>query len=292
MNKPIKQFSAQSDQYNTIEIDKHFFNPWKIVKKWYRSELGQELFKIEKNVLKKQLEQVFGYNLIQLGCFGIFNDSLISNSKISNQFIFESIDRNDKKSDKSSINASFYDLPIQSNSIDLMILPHTLEFEANPHQILREVERVLMPEGKVILLSFNPYSLWGLWHKYWQIKIKINSKKKTKAPLPSCGHLISQRRLKDWLQLLGFDVGSAEGYFYRPPLQNLSLLNQLNFMEKTGDFSRLIPAGAYMIVATKRVSTLTAIRQPWRLSKTMMGAKVSRQPSSGFKGAKMEKTQR
>ncbi|MBK6906226.1 MAG: methyltransferase domain-containing protein [Rhodocyclaceae bacterium] len=42
-------------------------------------------------------------------------------------------------------------LPFASNSIDLVVVPHTLEFDSNPHQVLREVERVLVPEGQVLV---------------------------------------------------------------------------------------------------------------------------------------------
>ena len=288
MTKPVKQIFSHSEQNNNLENIRQFNNPWKIVKQWYGTDLGHELFKIEKNILKKQLEHLFGYNLVQLGCLDISHDSLILHSKISNQFIFESIASADKVSQSSSVNTSFDELPIQNNSIDLIILPHTLEFEEYPHQILREVERVLMPEGKLLLFAFNPYSLWGLWHKYWQIKAKVKSQYREKIPLPSCGHLISQSRLKDWLQLLGFDVETVQGYFFRPPLQNLGILNQLEFIEKAGNISQLIPAGGYMMLATKRVSTLTPIRQPWRLSRAVMGTKVPEQAGSGFKANDMK----
>ena len=287
MKKPPNQFStpAHSAQNNNLETSAHFLNPWKMVKQWYRTDLGQELFKIEKDILEKQLEHFFGYNLVQLGCLDIINDSLIVNSKISSHFIFESIISSDTVSQASCVNTSFVELPIQNNSIDLMILPHTLEFEEYPHQILREVERVLMPEGKLVLFAFNPYSLWGLWHKYWQIKSKVKTKYRDNVPLPSCGNLISQNRLKDWLQLLGFDVEYIQGYFFRPPLGSSGLLNKFKFMEKTGNLSRLIPAGGYMIIASKRVSTLTPIRQPWRLSRTVIGSKVSEQAGPGFKAS-------
>ncbi|MCU7835635.1 MAG: class I SAM-dependent methyltransferase [gamma proteobacterium symbiont of Taylorina sp.] len=293
MNKPDKQFSSRhtSDRSQLNKNENHqnlFYNPWPIVKDWYRSHLGQELLAIEKNLLNEQLEQLFGYNLIQLGCLDAFSDSLINNSRISNQFIFESLTSVRQINHSCSLNTNLDELPVQSNSIDAVILPHTLEFEQNPHQILREVERILMAEGKVICFAFNPASLWGLWHKYWQIKIQINQQ--ISAPLPSCGHLLSQKRLKDWLQLLGFDIEYIKGYFYRPPLQNSSLLKKLDFIEKSGDIFKLIPAGAYMMVATKRVSTLTPIRQSWGFSKTLVGSKVAQQQSSsGFKYGKDEK---
>lgn len=288
MTKPLKQYTPDSTKNNNLENSTQFNNPWKIVKQWYRTDLGHELFKTEKNILEKQLVNFFGYNLVQLGNLDVLNDSLIANSKISNQFIFESIARTDKVSQSTNVNSCFDELPLLNNSIDLMILPHTLEFEEYPHQILREVERVLMPEGKLVLFTFNPFSLWGLWHKYWQIKSQVKSEYRENIPLPSCGHLISQNRLKDWLQLLGFDVETIQGYFFRPPLQNMGILNQLEFIEKAGKVSRLIPAGGYMMVATKRVSTLTPIRQPWKLSRTVMGSKVPEQAGSGFKANDMK----
>jgi len=279
MNKPYKQI-------NSINHGSAVSEPWLMVNDWYHSVLGQELLAIEKQLLNKQLEQFFGYNLVQLGYLERdFGSKFITNSKISNQIVFESIKKyyqlNKKSHPDKRLICNFSDLPLQSNSIDVLVLPHTLEFESNPHQIIREVERVLMPEAKVIFFTFNPYGLWGLLHKYWQIKFKSN--KHSQAPLPSCGNLISHKRLKDWLQLLGFDIEDEHGYFYRPPLQNSSLLKKFEFMEKSADIFKLIPAGSYMTIATKRVSTLTPIRESWRLTKTILGAKVAQQPSSGFR---------
>ena len=297
MHKSSKQTSSEQTNKKNIETDLYFINPWTIVKQWYQSDLGQELFKIEKKCLKKQLEKIFGYNLIQLGCLGAAGtansgaDRLIYDSKISYKFVFESL----SDSRQCSLNCDFSALPVKNNSIDAIVLPHTLEFESDPHQILREVERVLMAEGKAIFFVFNPYSLWGLLHKYWQIKrrIKTNQSVQTQMPLPSCGQLISQKRLKDWLQLLGFDIELVKGYFFRPPLQNSSLLKNIQFIEKTGEMSGFIPAGAYMIVATKRVSTLTPIRQPWRLSPRLMGTQASttQQSSSAFKAVDFKNSQ-
>ncbi|MCW8932076.1 MAG: hypothetical protein OQL19_17810, partial [Gammaproteobacteria bacterium] len=84
------------------------------------------------------------------------------------------------------------------------------------------------------------------------------------VPLPSCGHLITQKRLHDWLKLLGFDIELVNEYFYRPPISNSAILEKLEFMEQAGQFSKILPAGGYLIVATKRVSTLTPIRERWK----------------------------
>jgi SAM-dependent methyltransferase len=254
-------------------------NPWLRVGDWYSSELGQALLSSEKQSINELLEQVFGYNLVQLGCLD--KNGLSFESRTCSQYILESLNPASRVNPCTQLITNFEQLPIQNHSVDAVILPHTLEFEANPHQILREVERILVAEGKAIFLGFNPYSLWGLWHKYWDVKYKISnnqrrnksklSPKQVRTPLPSCGHLISQRRLRDWLQLLGFDIDLINEYFYRPPISSSVILNKLEFMEQAGQFSKILPAGGYLLVATKRVSTLTPIRQKWKFNKAIIG---------------------
>ena len=295
MNNPRDLFSSFSKKNKKNEEKRcHFDNPWLMARNWYASELGQALYDVEKQSLDKLLEHIFGYNLVQLGCLKTEakNNSLISNSRISSQFVLESLAQPDQLNSGSCINTRFDELPIQNQSIDAIILPHTLEFEQNPHQILREVERVLVAEGKAIFLGFNPTSLWGFWHKYWEMKDRIADKNSTKGnediPLPSCGHLIGQKRLRDWMQLLGFDIDLVKEYFYRPPLQNSVLLKKLEFIERAGQLSKILPAGGYIMVASKRVSTLTPIPQGWKLAKTFISPEAS-QPSAGFKNTNIKK---
>ncbi len=275
MNKPDNIFSPFQQPKNNK--DKPLFscdNPWMMVRDWYGSELGQALLANEKQALDKLLEQIFGYNLVQLGCLD--QHSLTDASRTSHQFVFESLVNESQSHPCTQIISRFEQLAIQNHSVDAVILPHTLEFEADPHQILREVERILVPEGKAVFLGFNPFSLWGLWHKYWEVRKHIsasgskNNTAQCQLPLPSCGHLISQRRLRDWLQLLGFDIELVSEYFYRPPVSNSALLNKLEFMEQAGQFSRLLPAGGYLLLATRRVSTLTPIRPRWKFSKKIL----------------------
>lgn len=255
-----------------------FDKPWSIAKQWYASDLGQALLKQEQYHLQQLLETIFGYNLIQLGNPHNNHKGLFTNSRTSYQYLFEpyKATKNESLNNKEHphIVSCFDNLAIQNQSIDALILPHTLEFEAHPHQILREVERILIAEGKAIFLGFNPYSLYGLWHKYWEIKshVFLNKEAKQSPPLPSCGHLISQKRLCDWLQLLGFDIESIGEYFYRPPVNQARLLKQLEFMEQAGQLSKILPAGAYILLATKRVSTLTPIRQRWKFNESRVGS--------------------
>lgn len=270
----------KENKHDTQSFD--FENPWLMVRDWYSSELGQALLINERQSLDKLLEHIFGYNLVQLGCLDIsFNTrGLTDASRTSFQYIIESLTDEEQANPLAQLISAFEQLPIQNQSIDAVLLPHTLEFEHNPHQILREVERILVAEGKAIILGFNPFSTWGLWHKYWEIKSKrkkriwSNNQEKNGAacgvPLPSCGHLISQKRLRDWLQLLGFDIELVSEYFYRPPIRSSVLLKKLQFMEQAGQFSRLLPAGGYLMVATKRVSTLTPVRESWKFANRIL----------------------
>jgi SAM-dependent methyltransferase len=288
MNNPRDFFSNFNHKTPESQDKRRLLdNRWLLVRKWYQTtDLGQALLAQEKKLLSQLLEQVFGYNLVQLGCLD--HDTLTTGSRTSRQYIFESLYRRSDANDCTQVISSFEELPIQNQSIDAAILPHTLEFEENPHQILREVDRILVAEGKLIFLGFNPFSLWGFWHKYWEVKNRISNKNEHwKVPLPSCGNLITQKRLKDWLKLMGFDIDEVNEYFYRPPLNNAVLLKKLAFIERAGELSRILPAGSYLMIATKRVSTLTPIPQAWKFSKSVIGSETAE--PAGFKPSQTSK---
>jgi SAM-dependent methyltransferase len=145
------------------------------------------------------------------------------------------------------------DLPIATDSLDVVLLPHVLEFADDPHQVLREIDRVLMPEGHVVIFGFNPYSMWGLRRMLtgWR-----------KQP-PWCGHFFSQYRIRDWLALLGFEAVQSRHYFFRPPVQHHATMEHLQFVEGLGHYWPVL-GGAYLVVARKRVTTLTPIRPRWK----------------------------
>jgi len=94
------------------------------------------------------------------------------------------------------IQAKSYSLPLQSNSVDMIIVPHLLEFDAFRFQTMREVERVLKPEGLLVILNFNPWSLWVRYQYLWDKKMADSWG----------GHFISRSRILDWLKLLNFEV--------------------------------------------------------------------------------------
>ena len=164
-------------------------------------------------------------------------------------------------------------LPVASDSIDVLVLPHILEYAPRVHDALREAERVLLPEGHLLILGFNPWSLFGLW--------RLVVARRRRAPWK--GQFFGLSRLKDWLALLGFDVISTDGYFFRPPLGSEGVMRRLVPLEKAG--RRLWPyfAGAYLVVAKKRVTTLTPLRPRWRPHRHLVPVGVT-EPSTRVGG--------
>ena len=144
------------------------------------------------------------------------------------------------------------ELPFECGCLDLVMLPHVLEFNAHPHQILREVERVLRPEGNVIISGFNPRSLWGA-------RRALGSR----TDYPWCGNFIALPRLKDWLALLGFEVVAGRFACYAPPLANPKWLDRFNFMEPAGDRWWAVCGGVYYLHAIKRVPGMRLIKPKW-----------------------------
>lgn len=220
--------------------------------RWYATPLGRQLAEAEKRQLDSVLPTLFGYHLVQIGQY--CESAMLQASKVSHCSVMQTSAQTDVDSmTDSRLTAQPHALPLASDSVDVVILNHVLEFSLNPHQVLREVERVLVPEGHVVMLLFNPWSLWAAnrWLFRWR------------KSAPWCGKFISATRSKDWLALLGFDVAQSLGYFFRPALQQMAIMDRLNWFEALGQRVWPIFGGAYMLVAKKKTETLTPIRPKW-----------------------------
>lgn len=222
---------------------------------WFSSGIGQQFAEQEKQQLNEVLPDMFGYYLLQVGTLGDID--LLSSSRVSHCHVMSL-----QAGSSGAFQAESWSLPIKTDSIDVVILPHTLDFARYPHEVLREVERVLIPEGHVVITGFNPLSLWQLWR--WVMGWR-------KQP-PWCGHFFTQFRLRDWLALLGFDISRKRYFFYRPPLNNPGFMERLGFMEKLGEKLWPITGAGYVLVARKRVFTLTPIRQKWQARKQVVSS--------------------
>lgn len=224
---------------------------------WYTTPVGQLLLQQERERLDEILPTLFGYHIVQVG--SLLGDELLTASRIPHRILIDP-DRGGE-----GVPPGLYAypdaLPIAADSVDVVLLPHTLEFERDPHQILREVDRILIPEGYVVISGFNPWSLWGGWRLV----------RGRRGDLPWCGDFLSLSRVKDWMALLGFDVVQVRHHFFRPPLKSRTVMQRLKFMERLGQ--RLWPglSGAYLLVAQKRVTTITPIKPRWQPRRRLLG---------------------
>lgn len=230
---------------------------------WYRRQPGQWLLDFERQALDDVLSCLFGYYLVQVGAG--MDDYLLGASRIRNHII---VDRdwplNLPETEHARI-CGFYgnadQLPLQNDSVDVVVLPHTLEFEGSPHQVLREVERVLVPEGHAVILGFNPWSLWG--------SRRLLGRWRRQAP-PWHGAFRSAMRIRDWLALLGFDIVTTRYGFFRPPLQGKGIMRRLNWVEGLGTRWWPYLGGVYIIVARKQVVKLMPIKPRWRPRRSLL----------------------
>ncbi len=145
-----------------------------------------------------------------------------------------------------SLRCDFDSLPYPSSSLDLVVLPHALELARDPHQTLREVERVLVPEGRVVIVGFNPASLWGVWQRMGRWRATSD------LLLPN-GEFIAYWRLRDWLRLLNLEVEAGSFGCYRPMLRQQRSWDRLAWMEHAGDRWWPVLGAVYFVVAVKRM---------------------------------------
>jgi SAM-dependent methyltransferase len=158
------------------------------------------------------------------------------------------------------LRCDFESLPFPSNSLDLVVMPHALELARDPHHTLREVARVLVPEGRVVIAGFNPTSLWGLWQRMgrWGVNRAL--------VLPQ-GEFVGYWRLRDWLRLLDMEVETGCFGFYRPMIRNEAWWKRSEWMEHAGERWWPVLGGVYLLVAVKRsrgMRLVGKVRKPVR----------------------------
>lgn len=157
-------------------------------------------------------------------------------------------------------------LPFPANSLDLVLLPHTLELSADPHAVLREVERVLVPEGRVVISGLNPASLWGLrqYRAHLCGRLGLGRTLLGRLYLPEAGAFISPWRLRDWLQLLSFEVQAKQQGAYRPAVRSDAWLQRFQWMDGAGARWWPLFGAVYFVVAVKRVRGLHLLGPAWK----------------------------
>ena len=215
---------------------------------WLASPVGAAFREAECQAVSTELGRLFGAHFLQVGRWGA-PDTFLGTPAMARRALCDS-----QPGPGVSFLAQPERLPIPNNSIDGLLLAHTVEQSRYPHEVLREAERVLTGGGRLMLLGFNPTSLVGL-RRYVA---------GGNYP-PGLEQLVSVRRLRDWLSLLGFDVTVAGRYYTALP-----------HASSVGDRLRRLPFawGAYMILAVKRVYNIRPLRPRWRAPAKVAGRLV------------------
>jgi SAM-dependent methyltransferase len=216
-----------------------------MLSKWFHTPAGRYILDWEQGQFDSAIEDVFGFNAVQIGLPEI---DFLRESRIA-------LKVRAGTQAGSALLTEAGKLPLASQSIDLVLLPHVLEFAEQPHQILREAERVLMPEGSIVISGFNPLSLWGAKRAFVR---------RDERPVPWCGRFLGLLRLKDWLSLLGFELNGGRFGRYAPPFTQTRWLQRFEFMEKAGDRWWPICGGVYVVRAIKRTVGMRLVVPNWR----------------------------
>lgn len=222
---------------------------------WHAGPLAQSVVTAEAALLQHALEDIFGFELLQLGDWA-GSRRLLSGARTRHQAVLAPC-----PGAGVDVVSQLTHLPAASSSIDAVLLPHTLEFAADPHAILREVDRVLAGDGRLVVLGFRPRSPWG-----WRAAASRG------AFPPGSLRLLSEGRLRDWLNLLGYDMDPVQHYLYRLPLVPRAADDATARRSLRRGWFYPLPAGAYLLKARKRLYGLTPIRPRKRERRALLGS--------------------
>ncbi len=225
---------------------------------WLATPPGAYLLAWEQQHLDAEVADVFGFHALQLGLPAL--DALRSNRMPHRWLAVDVAHRlgggapdHATPEHAVALNCDFDALPFDSQSLDLVVLPHALELARDPHQTLREVERVLRPEGRVVIIGFNPTSLWGMRQQTGRARRRLGLGSGASLYLPREGDFIAYRRLRDWLRLLSFEVETGRFGCYRPAVHSDHWLARFGWMDDAGERWWPVLGAVYALTAVKRV---------------------------------------
>jgi SAM-dependent methyltransferase len=225
---------------------------------WLETPFGQALIAQEARVVEEVFDGLFGEQMLQLGLWGEPN-TFLRYARTQRKCCIA--DWAGKSGDLTpGAIGHLHRLPVASESVDVVLLPHTLDYsDDRSHAILREADRVLMPHGHLVVLGFKPGGLWGLRRLVPGAGLP-----------PGDAHLISDRRLSDWLLLLDMRIHNQRRYFFRWPLPGNKGASSAEWESRGRRFWPEL-AACYMLSAQKRVVTLTPVKPPWRTRTKVVG---------------------
>jgi SAM-dependent methyltransferase len=221
---------------------------------WFKTPVGRYLLDWEQRSLDAAVADIFGYHALQLGTPEL---QALSTNRMPHRW------RSNTHGSGQALDfaTDFCALPFPAASLDLIVLPHALELSPDPHATLREVERVLVPEGRVVICGLNPTSLWGMRQRRARLYQRLGF---GQLYLPQGGEFIGHWRLRDWLRLLSFEIESCHFGCYRPAVRSEKWLKRFAWMDRLGDRWWPIFGSAYFMVAVKRVHGMRLLEPGWK----------------------------
>lgn len=244
------------------------------LRQWYETPAGSLLYQQERRLLEQGIGQLFGYYLVQLGCPAELDwlqasrvsqklvlDEMLPGAAYNRQKAVESVYENKQETQNHTVHFALADLdylPLAKESIDVMLLPHTLESVQDPYYLLRQVDGVLVPEGHIVLTGFNPFAC-GI------IKNRLGKQGKSLRQ----ANLVRSRRVIEWLEVLGYeveDVNFSTISCYADSAEDNSFLGwrSLERLEAALNRVGLQFGNVYCIVARKRVDSPRLVGLSWK----------------------------
>ena len=210
--------------------------------------LGTALARAEREVLTKLLVNHYGKHAVLIGVpnqMPLLQETHFSSPTLISPLLAHGLENN-------AIESDLHELPSLSGSVDLVLLPHTLEFVENPRQLIAEACRIIKPEGLIVLIGFNPYSSWGLAKKMPHFNA-----------VPWNGQFIAAKNLQTWLRLADFEIETSQSFFVRPPIGDVNWFEKLHWMETLLHPFPFLGA-VNVLMGRAKVTPLTPIRMKWK----------------------------
>ncbi len=229
---------------------------------WFATPPGRYLLDWEQEQFDRAVADSFGYHALQLGLPEL---AALRANRMPHRWLALPESADAVPGPEVDLVTHAAALPFPAASLDLLVLPHTLEFSADPHAVLREVERVLVPEGRVVISGLHPYSLWGLrqWRARWAARLGCQGEI-AQPFLPESGDFISPWRVRDWLRLLSFETGFQAQGRWCPAVRTERWLQRWSWLDRWGRHGWPLPGAVYFLVAVKRVRGMHLLGPAWK----------------------------
>lgn len=230
----------------------------KFLSDFYQTPKGRSLLTDERLLIEKSLEKVFGYYLVQLGISS--NEDLIQNSRISRKVIADSVFPTHLSAEKVQefVQTDLNYLPFKDDSVDAVVMTHTLESVSDPYHLLRQVDKMLVPEGHILITGFNPFGCQVIRQKMGENRLIFKQ-----------ANLVKESRVVDWLNVLGYQIQKISYSSLSCVTKDIATYQPSRFllaMEYCMDKVGLDLGNLYCILAKKKVGSPTPVGLNWRLA--------------------------